>query len=82
MSELKKVGALWLKIKEGKKTFMSGELELVEGEKIRVFVFKNDGEGHVRGKHPDYTINIPVEESEAPKQAQVDLDKQDSEIPF
>jgi hypothetical protein len=62
MSDLKKIGALWLKKKEGKATFMSGQIEDDLKPGSRILVFKNEGEGHVKGKHPDYTIHANVED--------------------
>lgn len=66
-----KIGALWLKQSKAGKTFMSGELD-IDGEKIRIVVFKNDKDGVET--RPDYQIF----KSEEKKQEEVDI----ADIPF
>jgi len=57
---LEKCGALW--VKDGKKgKFMSGEIE-INGEKLRVMVFKNDKDGV--DKRPDYRIMMAVDDEQ------------------
>lgn len=64
-----KIGALWMK--EGKKDkYMSGVIK-VDGQEIKIVVFKNDRKES--DKHPDYNIMLSEERK------QVDSD---DTIPF
>lgn len=75
-TELKAVGALW--VKEGSKgKFFSGEIEL-NGVKTHILIFRNEKGGVDR--RPDYRVHIevPVKTEE-----ETQNDKfSDSEIPF
>jgi hypothetical protein len=58
---LKKIGALWLKEKNGKKYF-SGQIEPDgrEGRKLPILIFKNDKKE--KDNQPDYTINLRTDD--------------------
>lgn len=51
--QLNRVGALWVHVGRNGK-FMSGIIELAEGQQIRLMVFKNGFKE--QAKHPDYVI--------------------------
>lgn len=56
MAEEKTIGALWIqKSQKNGKTFLSGNIKLEEGEKIKVIVFRNDRKEE-GSKQPDYRI--------------------------
>lgn len=55
----KKVGALWLKEKGGRK-YMSGKLEVELPAGTQVFVYRNDRK--TEDKHPDYTLNAIIKD--------------------
>ena len=58
---LNRIGALWLgEGRNGK--FMSGRIELTEGQEVRILVFKNGYKEE--NKHPDYIIYEPENEQE------------------
>lgn len=61
---LKKVGALWLKKKDGK-TFMSGRLEQSIPASSQLLVYKNDFKKE--DKHPDYTLHVIEDDQPAPR---------------
>jgi hypothetical protein len=61
---LKKVGALWLKEKDGKK-FMSGNMEFGVAAGAQVFVYNNDRKQSE--KHPDYTLHVIEDDQPSPK---------------
>lgn len=58
MNNLKKAGALWLHKTKTDKPFFTGEIE-INGEKMRVFVFKNNMKES--DKHPDWNVLIDTE---------------------
>lgn len=60
MSDLKKIGALWKNKGEG----YSGEMELEEGTKQRIVLFKNGFKES--DKHPDLVLYLSAEERKAP----------------
>jgi len=82
MAENKSVGALWLK--EGKNgKYFSGSIELIEGHKVNIVVFKNQYKE--ASKHPDYKIYLAREASEKTKtmaEEQRKVTDDDSDIPF
>jgi uncharacterized protein (DUF736 family) len=51
----KYIGALWVGKSQKGKMFLSGNIELVEGEKIKIIVFKNERKEE-GSKQPDYRI--------------------------
>ena len=57
MGGLNKIGALWLNTTRQGKKYMSGRLELSEGDEIRIMVFKNDYKDAPR--QADYIIYEP-----------------------
>ncbi len=69
-----RIGALWIK-RKGNNVFMSGELE-IDGEKIRILVFKNTYKE--TDNQPDYNILLPREESRRDSRN----DNNDDDIPF
>ena len=78
---LNKIGALW--IGEGRNgKFMSGRIELTEGQEVRILVFKNSYKEE--SKHPDYVIYEPenVEEKDNRRKAAKDFGASDDDIPF
>lgn len=50
----KSIGALWKKESKDGKIYFSGNIEIAEGNKIRVVVFANDRKKNER--EPDYRI--------------------------
>ena len=73
---LTRVGALW--VSEGRNgRFMSGRIELTEGDEVRVLVFKNGFKE--QSKHPDYLIYVPDDEE---PQAGGKTPPVDEDIPF
>lgn len=76
---LNRIGALWLgEGRNGK--FMSGRIELVEGQEVRILVFKNSYKEE--SKHPDYIIYEP-ETREEDKNRNRAADKwKNDDIPF
>lgn len=81
---LNKIGALWITSGRNGK-FMSGRIELNEGEEIRILVFKNDYKE--QSKHPDYNIFEPESETESggreeQSRGRGKADYDDSDIPF
>lgn len=78
---LNKIGALW--IGEGRNgKFMSGRIELVEGQEVRILVFKNSYKEESR--HPDYIIYEPEnqEEKDNRRKAAKGFGATDDDIPF
>lgn len=61
---LKKVGALWLKEKDGKK-FFSGKMEFALPAGATVLIYRNDRKQ--QDKHPDYTIHTFEDDQPAPR---------------
>jgi uncharacterized protein (DUF736 family) len=49
----KKIGSLW-KNKKDNKTYLSGNLEVIAGQVMKILVFPNDKKGNE--KAPDYNI--------------------------
>lgn len=75
---LKKVGALWLAEKDGKK-FMRGTVNESVPAGSKVFIYKNTYKQEE--KHPDYTVHIAVDDQPAPQEhSQAPPD--DQEVPF
>ena len=75
-SDLKRVGALWLK--EGKKgKFMSGSFEPEgrEGPKYKFLVFKNTRKE--KANDPDYTINMSAADRPARRKEGSDVSDND-----
>ena len=87
-STLNRIGALW--IGEGRNgRFMSGRIELNEGQEIRVLVFKNGFKE--QDNHPDYLIYEPETRRETSNRTNAAkdwkggkgrADYDDSDIPF
>ena len=61
---LKKVGALWLKEKDGSK-YMSGKLTEGIAAGAQVLVYRNKYKKDE--KHPDYTLHIIEDDQPAPR---------------
>jgi len=61
---LKKVGALWIKEKDGRK-FMSGKLEFAVPAGASILLYKNDRKQ--QDKHPDYTLHTFEDDQPAPR---------------
>ena len=61
---LKKVGALWLKEKDGKR-FFSGKMEFELPAGATVLIYRNDRKQ--QEKHPDYTIHTFEDDQPAPR---------------
>jgi len=77
-SNLVRVGALWLgEGRNGK--YMSGRIELNEGQEVRILVFKNNYKEE--DKHPDYIIYEP-ETTEENKNRDNAAKKWNDDIPF
>lgn len=70
-----RIGALWIKRKNNN-VFMSGELE-IDGEKIRILVFKNTYKE--QDNQPDYNIMLPRDESRRDSRRNDDYN---DDIPF
>lgn len=79
---LNRVGALW--IGEGRNgKFMSGRIELSEGQEVKILVFKNNYKD--QSKHPDYIIYEPEskeEETNRKKAAKDWSGSNDDDLPF
>lgn len=81
---LNRIGALWIgNGKNGK--FMSGRIELAEGEETRILVFKNGYKENA--SHPDYVIYEPENPSEnrnrnAQARGRGNATHADDDIPF
>jgi hypothetical protein len=81
---LNKIGVLWLKDGQNGK-FMSGRIELSDGNEMCIFVFKNGYKENA--SHPDYVIFEPEnEEAKKAREAQAagkgKATHDDSDIPF
>jgi len=74
----RKIGALWLKEKDGKKYF-SGVLEDMRGD-IRIVIFKNDKKE--QEKQPDYNILLSEDRREEKPEASPPEEIDVSQIPF
>jgi uncharacterized protein (DUF736 family) len=55
MSNEKYIGALWVGKSQKGKMFLSGNVELVEGDKVKIIIFKNERKEE-GSKQPDYRI--------------------------
>jgi len=79
---LNRIGALW--IGEGRNgKFMSGRIELSEGQETRILVFKNNYKEESR--HPDYIIYEPESKEETKNRNRAAKDwggPSDDDIPF
>ena len=79
---LNRIGALW--IGEGRNgKFMSGRIELTEGQEVRILVFKNNYKEE--SKHPDYIIYEPESQQENANRNRAAKDwggPADDDIPF
>jgi len=64
----KKIGALWKKKSKDGKSYLSGNIELINGIVQRVAVFTNDKK--TNPKQPDYSIVLSQPNPEQPKQAE------------
>lgn len=85
MSNLKKIGALWKNKGEG----YSGDMELSDGEKIRIVLFKNGFKESE--KHPDLVLHSSPNEQNKPapskgrpkrKEPPEPEPREDADIPF
>lgn len=57
MAEKKKIGALWLKEQRGGGMHQTGEIDLPDGTKVPIIVFKN-GYKTATNRQPDHIIYV------------------------
>jgi hypothetical protein len=80
MAEKKKIGALWLKEQRGGGMHQTGEIDLPDGTKVPIIVFRN-GFKTATNRQPDHIIYIREEQPQSQPTRQDDSDDEHGGAP-